>query len=107
MSDDFDAAAAALDPGNLDLVRLMSRIVLTVEGGSKRETPVRTGHLRRSETSRVERAGERGVIGTNVKYAPFVHRRVPFFRLGLATSRATIDDMLAETGQQFFSKVKR
>ncbi|GAB4203605.1 MAG: hypothetical protein OHK0022_27930 [Roseiflexaceae bacterium] len=107
MSDDFDQAAAALDPDDLDLSRLMSRIVITVEGAGKRETPVRTGTLRRSETSRVEHAGKRGVVGTNVKYAPYVHRRVPFFRLGLAASRATIDDMLAETGRQFFSKVRR
>ena len=56
------------------LVReLMQRVVLTVEGNVKRVTPVRTGTLRRSITSRVEATGERGVVGTKLSYARAVH----------------------------------
>jgi hypothetical protein len=71
--DDFERAARGLAPERLDTFRLMSRIVITVEGNVKRATRVRSGNLKRSWTSRVERAGERGVIGTTVKYAP--HQR--------------------------------
>lgn len=51
----------------------MQRAVLTVEAQAKRESPVKTGNLRRSITSRVERGGDRGVVGTNAKYARAVH----------------------------------
>lgn len=105
--------ARRLQTETLDKQRLMSRIVITVEGRSKRFTPVRTGHLRRSITHRVERAGERGIVGTNVKYAPFVHEGTrfmegrPFLEQGLAASRATIDQLLEEAGVQLFSRIAR
>lgn len=100
-----EEAANLLDPARLDTYRLMSRITLTVQRNSQRVTPVRTGNLRRSETTRVERAGERGVVGTNVRYARAVHRRRPFFTQGLEASRDTIADLLQEAGVEFFSGV--
>jgi hypothetical protein len=51
----------------------MSRLVLTVEAEAKRQVPVRTGTLRRSITSVVESAGERGRVGSNLRYALWVH----------------------------------
>lgn len=51
----------------------MQRCVLIVEAQAKREAPVKRGTLRRSITSRVERGGSRGVIGTNLSYARPVH----------------------------------
>lgn len=102
---DFTAAAAALDPGNLPLERLMSKIVFTVLPASQRETPVRTGTLRRSETAVVEAAGTRGVVGTNVEYGPAVHARVPFFERGLAASRETIDQLLEAAGMAYLGGV--
>lgn len=51
----------------------MQRVVLVVEAQAKREAPVKRGTLRRSLTSRVERGGDRGVVGTNLKYARPVH----------------------------------
>lgn len=119
---------------------LISRIVLTVEGNSKREAPVRTGTLRRSITSRVERTGERGAVGTNLVYGRAVHegtkphiirpkgkkalfwkgarhpvasvrhpgtRGNPFLTRGLATSRDTIDDLLAEAGAELFTEITK
>lgn len=47
----------------------MSRVVLSGEGMMKREVPVNRGTLRRSITSRVERGGNRGIVGTNLPYA--------------------------------------
>lgn len=55
----------------------MQRAVLTVEGAAKRETPGRTGNLRRTLTSRVEQGGNRGVVGTNAVYARRVHEGFP------------------------------
>lgn len=105
--------ASRLDPSRMAALRqrLMNRIVILVEAESKRATPVRTGTLRRSITHRVEASGERGVIGTNVRYARFVHygtRRMqgrPFFEQGLAASRDSIDQMLQEFGMDFLGGV--
>lgn len=103
MDDDLTRAAERLDPQRLETHRLMSRIVITVEGNVKRATRVRTGHLRRSWTSRVERAGERGVVGTTVSYATRQRNRPA--QEGLAASRDTIAALLAEAGQRFFRGV--
>jgi HK97 gp10 family phage protein len=58
---------------NRTLTEAMTRSVLIVEGNAKRETPVKTGNLRRTITSRVEQGGKRGVVGTNAPYARPVH----------------------------------
>jgi HK97 gp10 family phage protein len=59
--------------GSREKREAMQRAVLTVEAQAKREAPVKTGNLRRTITSRVERGGDRGVIGTNASYAKAVH----------------------------------
>lgn len=51
----------------------MQRAVLIVEAEGKREAPVKTGNLRRTITSRVEDGGNRGIVGTNARYARAVH----------------------------------
>lgn len=95
----------------LDKQKLMSRIVLTVQGNSQRVTPVLTGNLKRTETTRVESSGDRGVVGTNANYARFVHdgtRRMkarPFFTQGMAASRGTIDSLLEDAGVELFTKL--
>lgn len=53
--------------------KAMSRVTLQGEALMKREVPVKKGTLRRSITSRVERGGDRGVIGTNLNYARAVN----------------------------------
>jgi HK97 gp10 family phage protein len=92
--------AAKLSPARLALkmTEAMQKAVLIAEAGSKKRTPVKTGNLRRSETSRVQGSGMRvqGIVGTNVIYGPFVHngtRRMkarPFFEQGLSDNRARI-----------------
>ena len=91
--------------------QLMQRIVLTVEGQAKRNAPVRTGLLRRSITSRVEEAGARGVVGTNVSYARYVHdgtryqQAQPFLTDALEASRDTIDELLQAAGEQLLAEI--
>jgi hypothetical protein len=53
--------------------QMLSRILAVIEANVKRRTPVKTGNLRRTITSRVERPGVRGVVGTNASYARPVH----------------------------------
>jgi phage gpG-like protein len=139
-----DELAQRLTPEAVQAMQrtLLQRVVLTVEGNVKRSTPVKTGNLRRSITSRVEAAGERGVVGTAVTYARAVHegtkphdivpvhakalafkiggtkivrQRVhhpgtkaqPFLTDGLAASRDTIDDLLAQAGAALWAQVTR
>lgn len=80
---------------------LMQKITLLALRHAQPQTPVRTGTLRRSETTRVEAGGLRGWLGSNIVYAPFVHRRVPFFELGIDASRAERQQLLQETGDQY------
>lgn len=80
---------------------LMQKIVLAALAHSQPLTPVRTGTLRRSETTRVESGGLRGYIGSNVVYAPFVHARVPFFEQGIADSRSEAEQLLQQAGDAY------
>jgi len=67
-------ASAAPDLIGQALEQGVQRAALLVEGRAKEKAPVRTGTLRRSITSVVLKEGNQvvGVIGTNVRYAPYV-----------------------------------
>lgn len=80
---------------------LMTKITLLALRRSQPLTPVRSGHLRRSETTRVEPGGLRGWIGSNVVYAAFVHRNVPFFEQGIAAARGEIETLIQGAGDEF------
>lgn len=56
-----------------DKRQTMTRVVLLFERLTKHRTPVKRGTLRRSITTRIEGDGDRGVIGTNLTYARYVH----------------------------------
>jgi hypothetical protein len=84
---------------------LMQRIVLVVQANIQRRTRVRSGNLRRSWTSRVERSGERGVVGTSVVYAPF-QRNQPAEE-GLEDSLTTIQQLAKDAGEELFTRVSR
>lgn len=84
---------------------LMTKVTLLALRHSQPLTPVRTGLLRRSETTRVERGGLRGWIGSNIVYAPFVHARVPFFAQGIADAVPEIQALLGETGDAYFKDI--
>lgn len=80
---------------------LMTKITLVALGRSLPHIPVRFGHLRRAATSRVERGGDRGFLGDNVIYAPFQHKRIPFFEMGIQDSQAQIAQLLQTSGDDF------
>ena len=75
----IDAWAARLKGADAvvrdELVGAMHRSVLTLEAKAKANAPVKTGTLRRSITGVVQPGGGavRGVVGTNVPYARYVH----------------------------------
>jgi hypothetical protein len=99
-----DELAARLKAHPFAAVRepLMQKIVFIGLRHSQPNTPVRTGTLRRSETTRVEPGGLRGYLGSNLIYAPFVHRIVPFFEMGLEQGRGEIDHALQDAGDDYF-----
>ncbi len=100
-------AAARLSPQAFQalLEPMMHRITLHALRESQPRTPVRTGTLRRSETTRVDSGGLRVYIGTNVVYGPFVHARVPFFAQGIDAAQPAIEGELQKLGDAFVSKV--
>jgi HK97 gp10 family phage protein len=76
----LDKVMSNLSPAQLELPkrRFLTRIALIVERAAKKRAPVKTGHLRRSITHRVER--DRAIVGTNVKYAPYQELGTRFIR---------------------------
>lgn len=84
---------------------LMQQILYIALRRAQPLTPVRTGTLRRSETTRVEMGGERGYLGSNIVYAPFVHARVPFFEQAIEESQSEIDAALEAAGDAYLKAV--
>jgi len=84
---------------------LMQKIVLTLLRHAQLRTPVRTGTLRRSETTFVEPGGLRGGIGSNIIYAPFVHRTQPFFEQAIDDGRGDVQKLLQAAGDEFMASI--
>jgi len=84
---------------------LMTRIVLIVLRAAQPRTPVRSGTLRRSETTLVEPGGLRGWVGTNIIYGPFAHARVPFFDLAVTDSRSQVDVEMQKAGDEYWQSI--
>lgn len=90
----------------------MQKIVAVVEADAKRRAPVRTGNLRRSITGRTL-SPLRGVVGSNVHYARFVHdgtsrmRARPFITDAIAGQRLRIRDILVEFGDEVLGGIAR
>lgn len=80
---------------------LMQKVLFIGLRNSQKRTPVRTGTLRRSETTRVEAQGGRGYVGTNLVYALFVHAKQPFFEQGIEDSRGEIASLLQKVGDDY------
>lgn len=65
---------------NIDLTQPLNECCLLVENDAKVRCPVDQGNLRRSITHEVE--DNKGIVGTNVSYAPYVE-----FGTGLFSSK--------------------
>ena len=84
--------------------------ISVLEGETKKVTPFKTGRLKASIGGGTFKGGSfkqgYGVqtkdlwasIGTNVKYAPFVHKRKPFFEWGVENSERTIKALFQKAG---------
>lgn len=100
-----DELAAKIKRTPFPTEAVMTKILFVALGNSQKRTPVRTGTLRRSETTRMEAGGERGYLGSNITYGPFVHYGTkymaarPFFEEGLEDSRTQILDILDDAGK--------
>lgn len=69
-------ASAAADLRTLvtsNKYKVMDRATLHLLSIAMREAPVKRGTLRRSHARKVEAGGNRGVVGTNLRYARPVH----------------------------------
>jgi len=94
-------------PFSQALEPLMQKATLMALRASQPLTPVDTGTLRRSETTRVETGGLRGWIGSNIVYAPFVHARTPFFAQGIKDATPDIQRLLTEAGDLYFQGIAK
>lgn len=76
-----DRLAKKLKPA--DLKEALNESCLLVENTAKENCPVASGQLRNSITSNV--SGEKGEVGTNVEYAPYVEYGTGVFNHGRTT----------------------
>ena len=76
-----DALMAKLSA--VDLKDALNESCLLVENTAKENCPVDSGQLRNSITSNV--SGEKGEVGTNVEYAPYVEYGTGVFNPGRLT----------------------
>ena len=76
-----DALMAKLSA--VDLTEALNESCLLVENTAKENCPVDSGQLRNSITSNV--SGEKGEVGTNVEYAPYVEYGTGVFNPGRLT----------------------
>lgn len=97
------------------LSEAIKKSTLLVEGQSKIRTPVKTGFLRSSHTTRFEGGGFnfKGIIEPTAKYAMFVHEGTrfmkgrPFLKQGLETSESTIDNLFERAVQSTLDDIGR
>lgn len=74
----------------------MKEVCVTIMDDAKRECPVDTGRLQGSITYAVD--GQKGAVGTNVEYAPYVHN---------GTSRMPARPFLRNAGEKNKDKIAR
>lgn len=107
MSDDADRIADRLGGQAFATMRheLLTKAAFIVLANSQQRTPVKTGTLRRSETTKVET--DRAFVGTNVAYAGIVHAHRPFFVQGADDSEAQIQRLMRDVGAAFWVEVAK
>jgi hypothetical protein len=101
----LDRVAGLLNPAHLQklMKAAMAQIVSVVEAEVKKVTPVKTGNLRRSIHGAVRSVNE-GIVGTNLIYAPFVHRRNPYLIAGYENAAHQVNAVLIGIGGRVFEE---
>lgn len=94
-----------------NLQKAIGQSIFTIERESKLRTPVRTGFLRSSHTTKLSPL--RGEVGPTADYAPFVHggtrymRARPFLLQGVQASENNIDGFFRTAVQNTLDKIAR
>lgn len=84
---------------NRNLESAMEEATLRVMADARREVEVDTGRLRASIQQEVERIGKeivRGMVGSNVPYAPFQEIIHPYLRPAIEKNRAKIRELFED-----------
>lgn len=105
MTPDELAAAIKAHPFAEVAEDLMRAVTLIALSKSLPFTPVLTGLLRTSETTRIEPGGMRGFVETDVFYSVF--QKVDFFVLGAEASVHDAEDLMQKIGIKYFEIIAR
>lgn len=100
MTPDELAAAIKAHPFSEVAPELMDAVTKIALGASLPFTPVDTGLLRTSETTRIEPGGMRGFVETDTWYA--VYQKVDFFVLGAEASVKPVEELMGKIGVQYW-----
>lgn len=105
LDDALQGMASALQD---DAERLLGKIGHAALARSMKRTPVRTGNLRRSETTRVER--DRAYLGSAMEYAQYVHDGTrfvparPFFEEGIQDAVPEFIDLARDWAEDIWKR---
>lgn len=94
-----------------DAEGLLKKIAHAALAQSMKRTPVLTGNLRRSETTRVER--DRAFLGTTAEYGQYVHDGTrfmparPFFEEGIQDALPEFKTIAEKWAEDTFDKAMR
>lgn len=92
--------------------QLMTKALIYVHSQVLSFVPVRTGHLRRSQTWQVVGSGERGRVGSNVPYARSVHfgigqRARPYLSQGYKAALPGIQRIMRNAGVAIWQEITK
>ena len=105
---ELDNRLADFAKGLADAEELMSKLGHAALARSMKRTPVLTGNLRRSETTRAER--DRAYIGSSAEYAQYVHDGTrfmparPFFEEGIRDAQGEFVDIAKRWAEDVFTR---
>lgn len=83
----------------------MQTLAYIAIGPVKRRARVRTGAMRNSVHDRVDVTS--AVVGTNIRYAPFVNAKYPFIEPGLEEALPKIEQAAKEFGIKVVGRISR
>ena len=105
---ELDDRLAAWANGLEDAEELMSKLGHAALARSMKHTPVLTGNLRRSETTRAER--DRAYLGSTAEYAQYVHDGTrfvparPFFEEGIQDAQGEFPGIVERWATDIFGR---
>jgi hypothetical protein len=85
---------------------MVERVGFQLERGTKPFVPVRTGYLR-SQTRVWEIGNLFTTVESRTNYAPYVHKRKPYFEWGINASKNDLQSIVSDMANDIINKITK